>query len=273
MYLSCYDILPVQRFCSFGTDCIFCLSNKHAAVQLNVKNNCQILPTHLRWDYLKNKVMCLTERHIWLYIRHIWTISSTQPLAQNQYHEVHLLLSHTFLTGEAAQPSTGDTDATAIEKCLREVETGRKLLPKLLPEQRLWSHLPWCFGGRVLRTNIRELQRCLALEERSQAKSRADSQQTRLLNNNQLEKKQQIQPSSASYLTSSEKLCIYVVWNAAILVQGSKTRSPQGGQHCGAEEWGLFLAPLQLSCETSAKLLAPTLLYPFIAMLERHVKK
>jgi len=85
---------------------------------------------------------------------------------------------------EAAQPSAGDTHATPTKKCLGEVEIGRKHLPKLHSEQHLHSHLSWCLGGGVLRTNIQESQRFLALVERSQAKSRADSQQTQLPNNN-----------------------------------------------------------------------------------------
>lgn len=186
MYLSCYDILPVQCFSSFGTDCVFCLSNKHAAGQLSVKSHCQILPTHLSWAYLKNKVTCFTEWHIWLCIRHIWTISSTQVLDQSQYEEAHLPLSHTFLCGRSS--SALHRWATAIEKCLGEVETGRNLLPKHLSEQHLRSHLPWCLSSWVLRTSVQEPQMSLDLVERSQAKSRADSQKTRLPKNNQLEK-------------------------------------------------------------------------------------
>lgn len=186
MYLSCYDILPVQCFYSFGTDCVFCLSNKHAAGQLSVKSHCQILPTHLRWAYLKNIVTCFTEWHIWLCIRHIWTISSTQVLDQNQYEEAHLPLSHTFLCGRSS--SALHRWATTIEKCLGEVETGRNLLPKHLSEQHLRSHLPWCLSVWVLRTSVQEPQMSLGLVERSQAKSRADSQKTRLPKTNQLEK-------------------------------------------------------------------------------------
>lgn len=49
--------------------------------------------------------------------------------------------------------------------------------------------------------------------------------------------------------------------------------SSQEGQLHGAEDQGLFLTPLQLSRDTSAKLLMLTLLYPFINMLDRHIKK
>lgn len=88
----------------------------------------------------------------------------------------------------AAPPCTGDTRATAIGKHLGEGETGRKLLPNLLSEQHLPSHLLWCPGGQALRTDVQEPQTCLALVRRSQAKSRGDSQQTRLPNSHQLEK-------------------------------------------------------------------------------------
>lgn len=42
-------------------------------------------------------------------------------------------------------------------------------------------------------------------------KARGETQQTQLPNKKQLEKNQQIQPLSASYLPSYEKLCIYMV--------------------------------------------------------------
>lgn len=62
-----------------------------------------------------------------------------------------------------------------------------------------------------------------------------------------------------------------MVWNVPNPVWESKTRSLSLVRlHCRAEEQGLSLAPLQFSCETSSKLLAPALLYPFITMLERH---
>lgn len=55
------------------------------------------------------KIMCLARWHIWLCIRCIQTISSTQQIAQNQFDEDHLLLSQFFSIEEAAQLSIGDT--------------------------------------------------------------------------------------------------------------------------------------------------------------------
>lgn len=104
-------------------------------------------------------------------------------------------------------------------------------------------------------------------------KARGDRQQTQLPNKKQLGKTQQIQPFSASYLPSYEKLCIYIVGNAAILVQGLKTENPQEGQLHGAEDQCLFLTALQPSCDMSAKLFTPTLLYPFLNLVDRRMKK
>lgn len=269
MCLSCYDILPVQCFHSFGTDCVFCLSNKCAAVQFSVNNHwgCQVLPTHLRWVCFKNKIMCLAGWHIRLLIRHIKTISSTQPLAPNQLDEDHLLLSQVFIRGRSSSV-VHRWHISAIEKCLGEVETWRKLLPKLHSVQQ--SHLLWHLSGWWLKINIQEPQRCPALVK---SQVRPEEMGSKLSYPTAAGKNQQIQTSSASYLPPYEKGCIYVVWNAAVLVQGLKTKSPQEGQFHGAGDQGLSLTPLQLSCDTSSKSLAPTLAYPFINMLDRHVKK
>ena len=218
--------------------------------------------------------MFLTERCIWLHVRHIWTISSTQPLAQNEYEAAHLLLSHTFLHGRSS---------SALRRwhtCHSHQEVfGRgRNWKKASSQASLWAAptLPFVlvsrwWGAEDQHPGITEVPGPGG-EEPGQKQSRQPANATA---QQQLDgKKQQIWPSSASYHTYSEKLCIHVVWNAAILVQGLQTGSPEGG---GIEERGLFSAPLQLSCElsceTSAKSLTSTLLYPFTAILERHMKQ
>lgn len=132
LWCACHaDVLLVQCFCSFGTDWDICLSNKLNSLWTTIQvARCYQL---IQVEFVL-KIMCLAGWHIWLFIVRIQTISSTQPLAQNPVDEDDLLFPQVFIHGRSSS-GLHRWHICAIEKCLGELETWRKPLPKLYSEQ------------------------------------------------------------------------------------------------------------------------------------------